>query len=633
MSKFNSKSYLIFSILLIVSLSTLFSFQNCSPVGFKESASLSTAGLSTPTDTPTCTQSKEYYDGVEKKCKICPLTQVPNSTKTGCVDSASGKFCSGTIPLNATLCTSDNLDLTSNLSNISVVNCTSSRKCEYSCNDDAYLSAGACVLCPINQVPNSDKTACVSSLYTCTGLTPINSNLCSSDNLSLTANVVKTAVSNCTDSKKCEYRCNEDSYLSGSSCNLCSAGQIANSSRTSCVSCKADEAELSPGTCTPCGVGKVVSASKTSCEDIKCNAKTVNWGQTLACSQTINTIGIYGGTTTVTSSSSTSGSADFKCTETGWTFDKGSCYSACVDNGTYTTAWHSKNCQGLHNPSNVAHGQKFSIPLSSIYSVVGAEGFNDYTCYDGKAINSNSLCRPDGTVYPGSNCPNQNFYWKNGLRLPSAIGAECWGTAPSTIRGASVGIGNVNVNTVANTGFSGELAMMCDSNGIWQSTGVIGCTQLKGIPQNCVAPTTFKNGDCVFTQNSNQNHGAIQPIYNTTPGFVGKILLNCNDGVWWQGPMSVCAKTADPKCPDFDVNLTLKQVSSGLPKTYNFKTTSDYRIDVGTPNTLAIGDYIFGSTTDGGCSAHVKCKIDPLNSAQAVWDGASTEYVGSCTNP
>lgn len=632
MFKFNKRSFAFFLFAFIISIITTFSFQNCSPVGFKESASLSTS-MDNPTDTlsTTCTQSNEYYNNTEKKCKICPLNQVLNGDKTGCVDATASKFCSGAVPSNATLCASDNLDLTSSLSNISVLSCTA-RKCEYSCNDDAILSGGSCVLCPVNQVPNASKTACVSSVYSCTGTTPLNTVLCSLDNLDLTANLAKLAVSSCT-ARKCEYRCNEDSYLMGSSCSMCSDGQIANSTRTSCVSCKANEAELSPGVCTPCGVGKVVSASKTSCEDIKCSAKNVNWGQTLACSQYISTVGTYGGIANVVSNSSTNGSAEFKCTESGWTFEKGSCYSACVDGGTYTFAWHNKNCQGMHTPTNIPHSQKYTTPMSSTYAAPGATGFIEHTCYDGKPINPNSSCKPDSTILPGSNCSAQRFYWKNGQRLGSATGADCWGDAPSVTRGTTVGIGNKNVDTATNTGFSGELAIKCNSSGTWEGVGVIGCTQLKGIPQNCVGPTSFEFSGCKFTQISNQNHASVQPIYNTNAGYVGKILLNCNDGVWWQGPMYVCARPTDPKCADFNVDIDLKQVSNGLIKKYNFKTSIEHRIDTGTSNTQGLGGYIFSSTTDGYCSAHVDCKINPANAAEAIWDTDNVKYIGSCTKP
>jgi hypothetical protein len=54
--------------------------------------------------------------------------------------------------------------------------------------------------------------------YSCTGTVPLNANLCSGDDIGLTANTARTLVSSCTASKKCEYTCNSDYILSRGSC-------------------------------------------------------------------------------------------------------------------------------------------------------------------------------------------------------------------------------------------------------------------------------------------------------------------------------------------------------------------------------------------------------------------------------
>lgn len=72
----------------------------------------------------------------------------------------------------------------------------------------------------VMSTPNTFSAATMSlssTSYSCTGTTPSNSQICSGDDQSLTANVAKTLVDSCG-SAKCEYTCATGYYKSGSSC-------------------------------------------------------------------------------------------------------------------------------------------------------------------------------------------------------------------------------------------------------------------------------------------------------------------------------------------------------------------------------------------------------------------------------
>ena len=54
--------------------------------------------------------------------------------------------CLGTIPTSATMCSSDEEGLTSDVTRLLVPSCTSTRKCEYTCNSDTTLTDGQCIV-------------------------------------------------------------------------------------------------------------------------------------------------------------------------------------------------------------------------------------------------------------------------------------------------------------------------------------------------------------------------------------------------------------------------------------------------------------------------------------------------------
>ncbi len=83
----------------------------------------------------------------------CPIGQ----TCTNNVCGASYR-CTGTVPTNAALCTSDNTGLTADTARTTVTSCTIAKKCEYTCST--------------GYVPSADKMSCVQASYSCTGTEP-----------------------------------------------------------------------------------------------------------------------------------------------------------------------------------------------------------------------------------------------------------------------------------------------------------------------------------------------------------------------------------------------------------------------------------------------------------------------------
>jgi len=119
--------------------------------------------------------------------------------------AAASFSCTGTVPSNSTLCTGDTSNLTANTAITVVTSCTNETKCEYFCNS-GYVKSGS------NCVSTSSGT------FSCTGNTPDNATLCNGDDSSLSNNVEKSLVSNCSNNAKCEYVCNSGYYKSGSGC-------------------------------------------------------------------------------------------------------------------------------------------------------------------------------------------------------------------------------------------------------------------------------------------------------------------------------------------------------------------------------------------------------------------------------
>jgi hypothetical protein len=99
------------------------------------------------------------------------------------------------------------------------------------------------------------------STPTCTGTTPSNANLCSGDSSGLTSNVVKSLVSSCTASKKCEYTCKSGYKKVGSSCVACTCGN---------TEAYCDGAKYSDS----CGVANACEGTKTCTPAERCVGMT-----------------------------------------------------------------------------------------------------------------------------------------------------------------------------------------------------------------------------------------------------------------------------------------------------------------------------------------------------------------------
>jgi hypothetical protein len=101
-------------------------------------------------------------------------------------------ICLGPDFSNATLCSSDDFNLTADTNKTLVSKCTDAKKCEYTCNSRYVLLNNSCQ-------PNP---------YTCVGPDDPNSTLCPGEEIDLPANTNKTFVNQCTRNVKCEYYCN-----------------------------------------------------------------------------------------------------------------------------------------------------------------------------------------------------------------------------------------------------------------------------------------------------------------------------------------------------------------------------------------------------------------------------------------
>lgn len=181
-------------------------------------------------------------------------------------DSVTPTFvCTGTTPNHSTICLGDDAGLTSDLAKLLVGSCTSSRKCEYTCNSGYTLSGGQCVAitptasctgiitsnasrCFSSAIPDVDRSftlvsSCGSNIpqnacqvtcnsgyqmngavcepipvpvYSCTGSVPSSATICLGDDSGLTADTSNLLVSACT-SRKCEYTCNSGTVFDSAS--------------------------------------------------------------------------------------------------------------------------------------------------------------------------------------------------------------------------------------------------------------------------------------------------------------------------------------------------------------------------------------------------------------------------------
>lgn len=364
-----------------------------------------------------------------------------------------------------------------------------------------------------------------------------------------------------------------------------------------------------------------------------CDSQVVRWGQTLGCSANIQSA-LLNQSRNISSTNSTNGTASFRCTNSGWEFVSGACYSKCVDNRSQAIAWHDPRCQTLLIGGYFAnHGQSLNWSISTEVGGSEATGYISHTCYDGKLINQQNSCKPTAEMISGSDCPARSFNWKDSELLPTSSGANCYGSAPTSKRGTVVSVGNQNTNVQNNSGYSGSVTMICGNDGQWRQGGSIGCTELKGVPQSCKGPTSFTVGSCKYQFNAELAHQGEATVHNSTSGYKGKILLRCNDGVFWQGPMSNCNLHNAPNCSDLNANLSVRDLGSNTIQSYRFKSSAKYRLSTGDPNSLVQGHYIVASDTQPSCSVLLFCRQNPSNPTQAFWDTQNAEFTGSCAKP
>ncbi len=114
--------------------------------------------------------------------------------------------------------------------------------------------------CPPGQTCSSSHK-CVAGSYSCTGVTPSNATLCTSDDTSLSADTANTVVATCG-TPKCEYTCSSGYTLSGGVCTL-NAYSCTGATPANAVLCAGDDTGLTADT-----PKKLVAActASTKCE-------------------------------------------------------------------------------------------------------------------------------------------------------------------------------------------------------------------------------------------------------------------------------------------------------------------------------------------------------------------------------
>ena len=147
------------------------------------------------------------------------------------VEECAVNSCTGTIPSNATLCAGDDQGLTQDTAITLVFTCTSTQKCEYTC-DAGY---------------HEDNGSCVQDTYSCTGTVPSNATLCAGDDQGLTQDVNITLVSLCTSTQKCEYTC-DSGYHYDSSTQVCEPNQCTGTIPSNATLCAGDDQGLTQDT-------------------------------------------------------------------------------------------------------------------------------------------------------------------------------------------------------------------------------------------------------------------------------------------------------------------------------------------------------------------------------------------------
>ncbi|MCB9719835.1 MAG: hypothetical protein H6756_03085 [Candidatus Omnitrophica bacterium] len=167
--------------------------------------------------------------------------------------------CTGTIPINATVCTGDeaNISGNSNVARTVVSSCTAT-KCEYTCDDGFNYNGSDC-----------------ESLNQCIGAVPADATLCPGDDANIGGNsdVTRTVVPACTAGTKCEYTCVDTHHEDAGACiaNVCLPPSYTNASY-----CSGDDSNVPGGADMVSQL--VITCSATKCEYECDSGYSVNGG-------------------------------------------------------------------------------------------------------------------------------------------------------------------------------------------------------------------------------------------------------------------------------------------------------------------------------------------------------------------
>ncbi|MGE0268492.1 MAG: hypothetical protein AB7S78_08575 [Candidatus Omnitrophota bacterium] len=167
--------------------------------------------------------------------------------------SCDVNICTGAIPINATICSGDDINIPGNadVGRTVVAACTAGTKCEYIC-DDGF---------------NFDGSGCT-NLNQCIGAVPANTTICSGDDANIPGNsdVPRTVVPACTVGTKCEYICTDTYHDGGGVCdpNICIGSVPANAAY-----CSGDDTNIPGG--TNMNRSLVITCGAPKCE-YQCNS-------------------------------------------------------------------------------------------------------------------------------------------------------------------------------------------------------------------------------------------------------------------------------------------------------------------------------------------------------------------------
>jgi hypothetical protein len=186
----------------------------CKDDQFGLSANTSNSAVGTCTDSQKCEyacNANYEFDGASKTCKLkassCSIMITDSkSATTPLVGSSANTALFAKVELKSTvspsyICTNMTKAVALTDSQTWIENLTMPAKA-FSCKITYKNLAGAAGSCTSNSL----------ALYTCKGTVPSNADVCSGDNLNLTANGTVSLKTECTDATKCEYTC-KTNYL------------------------------------------------------------------------------------------------------------------------------------------------------------------------------------------------------------------------------------------------------------------------------------------------------------------------------------------------------------------------------------------------------------------------------------